>query len=211
MTALPDILLHLDEWLQQIAKLHPFTAYVIFFVIVFSESAFFPTAIFLPGDGLLFAAGVLAADGAVHIGVSLIVLITAGVAGNWIAYKLGRWLGPAIFDRFPRLNRNHYQQAHLFYQRYGNKALIFSRFLPVVRALVPFVAGIALMNHRDFMKYNAISVALWVFLIVLVAFYLGHLPYIRQHFIWVIFGMAGISFLPLLIVGVRNVMQQRKK
>ena len=77
--------------------------------------------------------------------------------------------------------------------------------------MVPFVAGIALMNHRDFMKYNAISVALWVFLIVLVAFYLGHLLFIKQHFIWVIFGIAGISFLPVLIVGVRNVMQQRKK
>lgn len=203
MTTLVDLVFHLDEWLNQITMLHPIIAYSIFFGIVFSESAFFPAAPFLPGDGLLFAVGVLAADGAVQLTIAIPVLICGGVVGNWLAYKLGTWLGPAIFDRFRWLNRhrNYYQKAHEFYQRHGYMALLFSRFIPIIRAMVPFVAGIALMNDKDFMKYNIISVSIWVILITIAAFYLGHLPFIKHHFTWVVLGFAGLGLLSILIFG----------
>lgn len=208
MTHFTDIIFHLDEWLYQIATLHPIATYAIFLGIVFTESAFFPMAPFLPGDGLLFAVGVLAASGAVHVWIAIFILIVGGILGNWVAYQLGRWLGPAIFDRFSWLNRNHYQQAHEFYQRYGSKTLVFSRFVPVIRALVPFVAGIAGMSQKTFTKYNIIGVVIWVLLIVLTAYHLGHIPFIKNHFIWVVFGLAGMGLIPMILVGIRKMLHK---
>lgn len=204
MTTLTDLLFHLDEWLHQLTAMYPLGAYGVFFAIVFSESAFFPLAPFLPGDGLLFAVGVLASAGAVNVWIAIIVLIIGGILGNMVASQLGAWLGPTIFDRIRWLNRSHYQKAHEFYRRHGNKAFFFSRFVPVVRALVPFVAGIAKMDKKQFTKYNILSVAAWVLLIVLVAHQMGHIPFIKNHFTWVIFGLAGLSIVPAIWLGLKK-------
>jgi len=203
-TALTDLLFHLDEWLYQLTALHPIGAYGVFFAIVFSESAFFPVAPFLPGDGLLFAVGVLASTGAVNVWIAIIVLMVGGVLGNIVARQLGSWLGSSIFDWIRWLNRSHYQKAHEFYQQHGNKAFFFSRFVPVVRALFPFVAGIAKMDKKQFTKYNVLSVAAWVLLIVLVAHQLGHIPFIKNHFTWVIFGLAGLSIVSAIWLGLQK-------
>lgn len=209
MTALTDILFHLDEWLLQITVLHPVATYVLFFGIVFSESAFFPVAPFLPGDGLLFAIGVLAASGAVHLGLSILVLILGGVLGNLAAYKFGQWMGPTLFDRIRWLNQNHYKQANEFYQRHGYKAMLLSRFVPVVRALVPLIAGITLMNYRDFLKYNFLSVCVWVLLIVPLAYYIGHLPFIKNQFTWIVLGFALLSSSSVLFAGAREIIKKK--
>lgn len=203
MTQLPDILLHLDAWLQQIASLHPVGAYALLFAIVLLESAFFPAAPFLPGDGLLFAAGVLAASGALHLGIAVPVLIAGGVLGNWIAYRVGKGIELTLFERSRWFNRNHYEQANAFYQSHGDKALFLSRFIPVVRSLVPLVAGVARMDFRSFMKFNVLSVILWVLSIVLITYYLGHLPVVQQHFTWIVFGMAALGVLSMVIAGIR--------
>lgn len=178
-------------------------AYVLLFAIVFLESAFFPAAPFLPGDGLLFAAGVLAATGALHLGLSVLVLTIGGVLGNWVAYQVGKGVGMTLFERSRWLNRNHYEQANAFYQRHGDKALFLSRFIPVVRSLVPLIAGVARMDFRSFMKFNVLSVILWVLSIVLVTYSLGHLPVVQQHFTWIVFGMAGLGGLSMVIAGIR--------
>lgn len=204
MSQLTDMLFHLDTWLNQMVTLHPLIAYSIFFMIVLSETAFFPLAPFLPGDGLLFGIGVIAASGLIDIWLVIPVLILGGIIGNWIAYRLGEKLGPSIFDRFPKLNRQHYEQAHQFYQIHGNKAFVFSRFLPIVRGLVPFVAGVAHMDKFNFFKFNIIGVVLWVCSITLIAYYLGNIPFIKQNFALFILGAAGLSMGLLLIATIRR-------
>lgn len=206
-----NFLLHLDQWLEYVANIHPVAAYCLFFVVVFTESAFFPAAPFLPGDGLLFAVGVVAADGGVNLWLSLFILAAGGILGNMTAYRLGLNVGETIFERISWIKRDHYLRAHQFYQKYGKSALILSRFIPVIRALMPFLAGIVVMNRRDFALYNILSVALWVSLIVLVAYALGHLPAVQQHFLWVVMAMAGLSFLPVVIVGVRSGLLRRPR
>lgn len=203
-----DILFNIDTWLQQLTALHPIGAYLVFFVIIFSESAFFPLAPVLPGDGFLFAVGVLASSGAVHLWAAIPILIVGGTLGNWIAYELGLKFGPTLFQRIKWLKSGHYQKAHQFYQKYGTRALFYSRFIPVVRALVPLVAGMAKMERKSFSKYNIFSVSFWVFLIVLSAYFLGHLPWIQKHFLWVVMGMACLSIVPATIVGLRHMVKK---
>jgi membrane-associated protein len=184
--------------------------YSLLFTIVLCESAFFPAAPFLPGDGLLFAVGLLAADGAVHVGLSIGIMILGGVLGNWIAYRLGKWMGPAIFDKVRWLNRDHYQQAHEFYVKHGNVALIFSRFIPLVRSLVPFVAGIAQMPPKSFRTFNILGVCIWVSLVVLIGYYLGHLPYVKGHFTLFVLGFSCIGILSVGVLGIRQTIKKTK-
>ena len=201
MATLTDLLFHLDEWLKQIVSIHPFMAYLLLFIIIFMESAFFPIAPFLPGEGLLFSVGMLAANGIINIWLSIILMIVGGVLGNWLAYLLGQWSGQWLFER-SKFNRKHIQQAHQFYEQYGNMAILLSRFIPIVRSIVPFIAGVAKMNPGRFWKNNLLSIILWVISITLIAFYLGHLPFIKHHFIWVIIGTVGFSLIPVVIAGI---------
>ena len=211
MIHLPDIVLHFDEWLQQIVTLHPLGAYVMLFIIIFLESAFFPASPFLPGDGLLFAVGVLAASGAIHLILSILVLVIGGVLGNSVAYRAGIGMGNALFDRSRWLNRNHFVKANALYQQYGGKAMLLSRFIPVVRSLVPLLAGVAKMDSIKFMKFNALSVVLWVLSLVLLTYYAGHIPMVRRNFGWVILGLTGIGFLSMVATSIRWAIHHAKK
>jgi membrane-associated protein len=199
-----NLLFNLDQWMQYHTAAHPIIAIVIFFGIVFSESAFFPLAPLLPGDGLLFGVGVLAASGALNIWVTLVVLIFAGVLGNWVAYSLGLRFGPTIVHKVKWLHTGNYNRAHEFYRIYGAKALFYSRFVPVVRALVPLVAGIAKMEPRAFRRYNILSVAIWVLSIVWAAYFLGDIPWIRHNFLWIIMGIAAMSLVPAILVAIQK-------
>ena len=200
MSLIAEIFFNLNEWLQHLTAVHPLWAYMIFFLIVFAESAFFPVAPVLPGDGMLFAVGVLAFSGSISLWVASVVLITGGIVGNRIAYFLGRRFGPALFDRFRWLDQNDYRKANEFYAIYGSRALFYSRFVPVVRALVPLVAGVASMDLTTFTKYNILSVSLWVVLLLLSGYFLGHIPWVKANFLWLIPGMVLVSILPAIVL-----------
>jgi membrane-associated protein len=253
MTGLSYFLFHLDEWLQQAVLLHPFITYWLIFFILFTESAFFPVAPFLPGDALLFSIGVLAAGNSFNLWVAIPVLIAGGVLGSGAAFLLGRKFGvflfracPKIkeadkkpsflrlpglekcqvpvgndhwggernvkngsfllklFAKFPRLNRNHYEKAHEFYQKHGSMAIFFSRFMPVIRALIPLVAGIAKMDNLKFWKNNVGSVTVWVVLITLTGCKLGHLFFVKHYFGAIVLGVSAISLIFVALVGVRQ-------
>ena len=103
-----------------------------------------------------------------------------------------------MFNKYRWLNKNHYRKAYKFYNRYGQRAMFVSRFVPVVRALVPLIAGIANMNKRRFNLYNILSVGFWVLTITIASYFLGQHAWIRAHFTWIVFGMVGVSFLPMV-------------
>ncbi len=209
---LTELISNFDDWLSNLSTLYPVGVYAVIFCIVFIETAFFPFAPILPGDGLLFLTGMLAASGSVSFWIAAIALITGGVFGNMTAYNIGIWIAPREGQKIRWLKQEHYLKAQKFYEKYGVNALFYSRFIPMVRSIVPLIAGIAVMDYKIFAKYSLASVALWVLTIMTGSYFLGHIPWIKQHFITMILIFTMVSTLPLFIMWVKiKLMQLRNK
>lgn len=206
-----NFLFHLDDWLQQLMYLHPLISYFLIFSIVFAESAFFPAAPFLPGDGLLFTIGVLAAGKSLSLLFTIPVLILGGILGTRFAFILGRKTGTLLLKKYGNSHQKLIKQAYDFYHQHGNVAFLFSRFLPIIRAIIPLIAGIANMDNRLFWRFTALSVSLWVGLITLVGYKLGHLPAMKHYFGLIILGISAVSLTTIAIVAIRQAAQNRKK
>lgn len=171
-------------------------------VIVFIECGlFFP---FLPGDTLLFSVGLfIASSGDYHLDVNLFFAIVAFTAaaflGNVLGYEIGRLLGPQLAHRDGRiLKRKYFQQTHVFFEKHGNKALVLGRFVPFVRTYVTVVAGIALMDRRRFFTWSAVGAVLWVVLITLLGYFLGHaFPSLGENIDKAIIVILVVSVIPV--------------
>jgi membrane-associated protein len=167
---------------------------------------------FLPGDSLLFVAGAIAATGEMNAHLIFALLSAAAILGNSVNYAIGRWLGTRFFtDRGSRwLNPGHLDKAHAFYERHGGKAIVISRFLPIVRTYVPFVAGMAAMGWREFTVYNIAGALLWVGSLTYAGFFFGNIPWIRGNLTAIIVGIVAVSLLPLVYAFVKSRVARRK-
>jgi membrane-associated protein len=189
----------------------PVGLYAILFAIIFAETGLVVTP-FLPGDSLIFAVG---AVGARDIGISLPLatglLIAAAILGNLVNYAIGRKLGPAVFKREDSwlLNKKHLLRAHEFYEKYGAKTIILSRFVPIVRTFAPFVAGIAKMDFLTFFIYNAIGGTAWVLICVMAGYWFGQWPWVKAHFEIVAVAIVVISVLPVVVEFLREYLRGR--
>jgi membrane-associated protein len=161
---------------------------------------------FLPGDSLLFATGAIAATGALHAPTAAGLLILAAFAGDSVNYAVGRRIGPRVFSatdqsgRLHRLlNRRHLDDAHAFFERYGGKAVVLGRFVPIVRTFVPFVAGAAQMTYATFVFYNLIGALAWVGLCMGAGLLFGNIPVVKQNFSLITIGIVFVSVLPILV------------
>jgi membrane-associated protein len=199
-----DLLLHLDSHLRDLAPQYGAWIYGILFLIVFAETGFVVTPI-LPGDSLLFTAGALAAAEVLNIWPTLAVLIIAAVLGDAVNYAVGRFVGPLVFRAEGHdsvwhrlLNREHLQQAHDFFERYGGKAVVLGRFVPIVRTFVPFVAGGGAMSYPQFAFYNVTGGLAWVGLCVGAGYAFGNVPFIKNNFGLVALGIVFVSLLPMI-------------
>ncbi|GGG49462.1 DedA family protein [Bizionia arctica] len=164
---LTGFIINFDDWLGHLSVAYPIGVYVVFFVIVFVETAFFPAAPVLPGDGLLFFVGVMATSGSVNFWSAGIAMIFGGVLGNLMAYQIGKWLAPKDGKPIKWVKQTTYNDAQKFYDKYGVKALFYSRFIPLIRSIVPLIAGVAVMDYKTFSKYSIFSVIIWVFAIMI--------------------------------------------
>ncbi len=195
-----DIVLHLDKHLAVLVQDYGPWIYAILFVIVFSETGFVVTP-FLPGDSLLFVAGALAALGGMDIFLLMGTLIAAAVMGNQVNYHIGRFIGPKVFQwedsRF--FNKAALQKTHAFYEKHGGKAVVISRFLPLFRTFVPFVAGVGTMGYATFTLFNIAGAALWVVSLSLVGYWFGNYPWVKQNLSAVIVGIIVVSLIPVVI------------
>ena len=205
-----DIVLHLDAYLLELVAEHGIWIYAILFAIIFSETGFVVTP-FLPGDSLLFVAGAIAASGEMNVHVIFVLLTVAGILGNTVNYAIGRWLGKRFFtDRGAKwLNPKHLEKAHAFYERHGGKAVVISRFLPIVRTYVPFVAGMAAMDAKEYMLYNVAGAVLWVGSLAYAGFFFGNIPWIKGNLTAIIVGIIVVSMLPLVYAYVKSRMQKQ--
>ena len=210
MTELVDLLLHVDRYLLDIVTTYGPWIYVVLFVIVFAETGLVVTP-FLPGDSLLFAAGAIAATGALDITPAGVLLLVAAIAGDAVNYSIGRAVGMRVIQRSrtdPRwgrwINPAYIERAHEFFERHGGKALVLGRFMPIVRTFVPFVAGAAEMTYPSFAFYNVIGGVVWVGLCLGAGYVFGNVPIIKDNFSLVALGIVFVSLLPMIIEYVRH-------
>ena len=199
-----DFVLHLDVHLDEIIRNYGTWTYGILFGIVFLETGFVVTP-FLPGDSLLFAVGTFAARGSLDLYLAMLLLSVAAVLGDTVNYWIGAWVGPKVFHQESRfLNKEHLRRTHEFYERYGGKTIIITRFVPIIRTFAPFVAGIGTMSYGKFIAYNVIGGVGWVVSITLAGFFFGNIPIVKNNFTFVIFAIIVISILPGIVEYVRH-------
>ena len=200
-----DLILHLDKYLDVMIRQYGTLVYGILFVIIFVETGLVIMP-FLPGDSLLFIAGAFAATGALSLPLLIVVLIVAAVLGNTSNYWIGRRIGPRVFkwenSRF--FNRNAFNKAHAFYEKYGAVTIIVTRFLPFLRTFSPFVAGVAAMTHARFQLYNITGGVLWILSLSVAGYWFGNIPWIKDNLTLIILALIIIPGLPALVVAVRE-------
>ncbi len=178
------------------------TIYTILFLVIFIETGFVAMP-FLPGDSLLFTAGLFAASGELNLIYLLFLLFSAAVLGDNCNYWVGRKIGLKIFqlklrDK-PIVNKKYLDQTELFFEKNGTKAIIMARFVPFVRTFAPFAAGIGKMNYKRFLLFDLAGGFLWVFSLTIAGYLLGEVKWIREHIDLVCLGIIFISILPMLI------------
>ncbi len=206
-----DFVLHIDVHLFELVEKYGLWIYAILFVIIFCETGLVITP-FLPGDSLLFAAGVTAGAGLMGYFEVMGIMLAAGIAGDAVNYCIGRHVGPPIFARENRfIKKEHLLKAHHFYEVHGGKAIILARFIPIVRTFAPFVAGIALMCPTTFFVFNVAGCILWVGSLVSAGYFLGNLPWVRENFSIIVYAIIIISVLPVAIEFIRARMDHKKK
>ena len=210
MEALIDLFLHFDKHLKEIVDLYGVWVYALLFLIIFAETGLVVTP-FLPGDSLLFAGGAMAATGAFNIWVLVPLLMVAAILGDAVNYAVGDAVGPRVFTSVDRtsfwqraLNRDHLFKAHAFFEKYGGKAIILGRFVPIVRTFVPFVAGAGTMTYATFALYNVTGGVIWVGICTLAGYAFGNVPIVRDNFTLVALGIVFVSLLPILVEFLRH-------
>ena len=186
-------LLHADQYLSAFVAANGVWVYAVLFAVIFIETGVVVMP-FLPGDSLLFVVGASAAGGHLDIAMALGVMFAAAVLGNQTNYAIGRWFGPRVFhwENSRWFNKDGFDKAHAFFEKYGGVALIAGRFMPFVRTFAPFVAGVTLMERRRFTFFDITGAALRICGITLLGYLFGNLPWVKGH--------LQIIFLAIIII-----------
>lgn len=203
-------ILHLDfDWLFQN---YNDAVYIILFLVIFIETGLVIMP-FLPGDSLLFTAGLFAKLGYLKLSYLLILLFIAAVVGDNVNYWIGRKIGLRVLQiRFRGKNLvkpEYLDKTHAFFEKYGPKTIIMARFVPIVRTFSPFVAGIAQMNYRKFLSFDVLGGIIWIGSLTLAGYFLGEIPWIRANIEKVALGIIFISILPIIIEFVKVRMNKK--
>lgn len=202
-----DLVLHLDRHLVELVTHYHFWVYGILFCIIFAETGLVVTP-FLPGDSLLFATGALAAvdtSGTLNAPLISVSLAIAAVLGNTVNYSVGRFIGPAAFSgRYRLLKVEYLRRTEEFFARYGGMAVFLSRFMPIIRTFMPFVAGIGHMPIARFQGYNIAGGVSWVLLFVWGGYLFGNIPVVKHNFGIVTILIVLVSVTPMLVALIRR-------
>lgn len=197
-----DHFLHLDQYLKTWIDTYGNLVYVFLFLIIFVETGvvIWP---WLPGDSLLFLAGATAAVGSLNIALLIVVCIIAAILGNTSNYFIGKYFGHRAlklkFRGKPMIKQENLDKTHAFYEKYGPLTMIITRFIPIIRTISPFVAGIGAMRYGKFVVYNIIGAILWVPSFALLGYALGENPWVQTHFELLGLLIIAVSLLPVII------------
>jgi len=207
--SLLDFVFHIDAHLATFVRAYGAWVYALLFAIIFVETGVVVMP-FLPGDSLLFVVGAMCAIGLMSLPVVLLLLWIAAVLGNQSNYTIGRYFGPKVFSwpnsRF--FNKEAFNQAHAFYEKYGGITIVLARFMPFLRTFAPFVAGVAEMTRRKFTFYDVTGGVLWVGGVTIAGYLFGNIPWVKSNLDKIIWGAI---FLPGLLVLVGAWRAKRKR
>lgn len=205
-----ELLFGFDQHLTALLQQYGAWLYAILFLIVFCETGLVVTP-FLPGDSLLFMAGALAAGGGLDPVLLIGLLFVAAVLGDTVNYTIGKHFGRRVEGWNSRLfNRSALERTRTFYARHGGKTIVIARFVPIIRTFAPFVAGMSRMEYRRFVFFNVVGAALWVAPLILLGYWFGNLPVIRENLSVVVIGIIVLSVLPILFAWWRERKPGRK-
>lgn len=200
-----DMFLHLDKHLGAVINNYGFETYLILFAIIFLETGLVVTP-FLPGDSLIFAAAAFAAMGMLNIYALIGILMVAAILGDTVNYEIGRIFGNKLIKigggRI--IKQEHLDKTNSFYEKYGGKTIIIARFVPIVRTLAPFVAGIGKMTYKNFITFNAMGGVLWVVSVSACGYFFGNIPVVKDNFSIVVIAIVLISIMPAVIEILRS-------
>lgn len=202
---LVNFILHIGDHLQELVNNYGNWIYAILFAIVFCETGLVVLP-FLPGDSMLFAAGTIAAVGDMNIFVLIGLLIVAAVLGDFVNFEIGKHFGQKLFSN-PNskiFKQSYLQKTHDYYERYGGRTIIIARFIPIVRTFAPFVGGMGNMNYTQFARYNIVGAVLWVVSFTTLGYFFGQLPFVKEHFSWIMIAIIVFSVVPMIVEIIRH-------
>ena len=220
LKSLLDFILHLDKHLFDLILNYGIWIYAILFLIIFVETGLVVMPL-LPGDSLLFAAGTFCAGvvnesgdkAQLNLWLVLILLIIAAILGDGLNYFFGKTIGLKVLSWKIKgrqiVKQKYIDQTHAFYEKHGPKTIIIARFVPIVRTFAPFVAGIGEMSYAKFIRFNIIGGVAWVIGLTLMGYFFGNLEFVQKNFETVIFGIIGLSILPMIIEIIRAKLKRK--
>jgi membrane-associated protein len=200
METLNAIIQTLLLWLQNPETLIASVGLVGLTIIIFAETGLL-IGFFLPGDSLLFSAGLFAAGGHLDIWSLAWILTVAAILGDATGYWIGRKLGSTLYDRPDSMlfKRKHLDQTREFYEKHGGKTIILARYIPIVRTFAPTVAGVAGMSYRSFAIFNVVGAFLWIWSLLFAGYLLGRtVPGIKDYIHVIVVGIVVLSVLPIV-------------
>jgi membrane-associated protein len=202
-----DFILHIDDHLGEIVQNYGLWIYAIIFLIVFCETGLVVTP-FLPGDSLLFATGAIIAaqtEAGLSFWIMYWVIFVAAVIGDATNYHIGKYIGSGVFKKESKyIKREYLLKTQAFYEKHGGKAIVYARFVPIIRTFAPFVAGIGTMEYKRFFFFNIFGAFLWVTLFLGAGYLFGNLQFIKDNFSMVILTIIFVSLMPIVIEFIKN-------
>ena len=174
--------------------------YLILFLIIFCETGLVVTP-FLPGDSLLFVLGAMAALGDLQLPALIVILSIAAISGNMLNYSIGLFLSKQVINKqaIPFVKQAYIDRTHEYFEKYGAKTIIITRFIPLIRTFAPFMAGVGSMPYGRFITYNIVGGTAWVLVGIFSGYFFGNLPFVQKNFSLVILGIVVISLIPAVI------------
>jgi membrane-associated protein len=210
-----ELLTNTKGFLELFVQNHGTWIYGLLFLIVFCETGLVVLPL-LPGDSLLFTAGVLAGNvnNNLDVAIIIILLIIAALLGDNTNYFIGKFLakkgeGAKLFGLFT-IKKEYIEKTHLFYEKHGSFAIIVARFVPIVRTFAPFVAGVGSMKYSRYITFCIIGAILWVTVITLAGYFLGNIPWVQHNFEKIVLGIVLVSVLPVLVGVIKNLLGSKK-
>ena len=213
MNEIYEILFHTNQALYAIVSENVYEAYLVLFLIIFLETGLivFP---FLPGDGLLFSAGVIAASSDLHILILVPILILAAILGNNFNYAIGKMVGDKIEHTKSRFAQKYLVksiiQTRKFYEKHGKKSIIIGRFFPVIRTYIPFLAGTVKFDYPEFGRYTVLGAVIWVPFFTFTGYFLGEIPWIQDNFELIFLGLIVVTLIPFFITAIKMFFTKKK-
>lgn len=204
LNMISGLMFHMNDFLAEFIDQYGLFVYILIFVVIFSETGLF--IVFLPGDSFIFACATFAAVGLMNIWVLILLCFSAAFLGEILNFYFGRTWGRKIYTlaetRF--IKQENIDKTRAFYEKYGGKAIILSRFVPIMRQFTPFVVGIGDMSYGKFMGYNLVAVTLWIGVVSSVGYFFGNIPVVQNNFTAVLLLIVVISLLPAIVAYLKS-------